>query len=123
MIDFDCGSATFNGVANNNWDSTANMIKWYSYYEMYKKNILVDLALSINKSLNNDVIWLVSDDKTNWTVYVVYGESYNIITINLYDDSAIHSDGYGVNGGDKFYIACKIGDKINDTATIFVNRS
>ena len=49
MIDFDCGSATFNGVANNNWDNTNNMIKWYSYYEMYKTNKLVDLALSINK--------------------------------------------------------------------------
>lgn len=235
MIDFDCGSATFNGVANNNWDNTANMIKWYSYYEMYKANKLVDLALSINKSLNNDVItsmqwlysnnflafnnkpepkslltgatdkdenittdiesnqylnfyvlsfrlqvvvgnityysdivcvyaplayiiidktpstpvgigttakatasfssdvpdsynindvvWLLSRDKVNWTVYTVYGASHNIITIKIYDDNAIHSDGYGVNGEDKLYIACKIGDKINDTATIFINRS
>lgn len=235
MIDFDCGSATFNGVANNNWNNTANMIQWYSYYEMYKTNKLVDLALSINKSLNNsvitsmqwlksrtfggfdykpvptslltgatdknenitiniesstyitfytlafrlqvvvgnvayysdivcvhaplasiniektpnttirigssvkatasfnsavpnsydinDVIWLVSYDKVNWTVYTVYGASHNIITIKIYDDNAIHSDGYGVNGGDKLYIACKIGDKINVTTTIDINRS
>lgn len=235
MIDFDCGSATFNGIANNNWDNTANMIKWYSYYEMYKTNKLVDLLLSINKSLNNDVItsmqwlksrtfggfdhkpvptslltgatdknenitiniesstyitfytlafrlqvvvgnvayysdivcvhaplaniniektpnttirigstvnatasfnsavpdsydindvvWLLSDDKVNWTTYRVYGESRNIITIKIYDDNAIHSDGYGVNGGDNLYIACKIGDKINNTTTIYINRS
>lgn len=235
MIDFDCGSATFNGVANNNWDNTANMIKWYSYYKMYKRNKLVDLALSINKSLNNsvitsmqwlktstfgkftskpvptslltgatdkdenittdieqkgyvanntlafrlqvvvgnaayysdivcvyaplaniniekspstsvkidatveltasftsavpdnyninDVVWLVSRDNANWITYTVYGASHNIITIKIYDDSAIHSDGYGVNGGDKMYIACKIGDKINNTETIIVNRS
>lgn len=234
-VDFDCGSATFNGVANNNWDNTANMIKWYSYYEMYKTNKLVDLALSIDKSLNNsvitsmqwlkastfgkfsskpiptslltgatdkdenittdieqsgyvanntlafrlqvvigniayysdivcvyaplaniniekspstsvrigetvkatasfssavpssydinDVIWLVSRDKINWTVYTVYGESHNIITIKIYDDNYIHSDGYGVNGGNNMYIACKIGDKINNTTTIDINRS
>lgn len=232
MIDFDCGSATFNGVANNNWDNTANMIQWYSYYEMYKTNKLVDLALSINKSLNNSVItsmqwlkasvfgkfnnkpvptslltgatdkdenittdieqgtylayntlafrlqvvvgnmayysdivcvyaplaniniakspstsirigetveltasfnsfvpdsyninnvmWLVSRDKMNWTVY---DASHNIITIKLYDDKAIHSDGYGANGGDRIYIACKIGDKINNTTIIDVYRS
>lgn len=235
MIDFDCGSATFNGVANNNWDNTDNMIKWYSYYEMYKANKLVDLHLSIDKTLNNsvitsmqwlkartnggfyrkpvptslltgatdkdenittniegdtffsyyslafrlqvvvgniayysdivcvyaplasiniektpstsvrigetvkatasfssavpssyninDVICLVSRDKANWTTYTVYGESHNIITIKLYDDNAIHSDGYGVNGGDKMYIACKIGDKINNTTIIDINRS
>lgn len=235
MIDFDCGSATFNGVANNNWDNTDNMIKWYSYFEMYKANKLVDLHLSIDKTLNNsvitsmqwlkartnggfyrkpvptslltgatdkdenittniegetfftyyslafrlqvvvgniayysdivcvyaplasiniettpstsvrigetvkatasfssavpssyninDVIWLVSRDKANWTTYTVYGESHNIITIKLYDDNAIHSDGYGVNGGDKVYIACKIGEKINNTEIIQVYRS
>lgn len=235
MIDFDCGSATFNGVANNNWDNTDNMIKWYSYFEMYKANKLVDLHLSIDKTLNNsvitsmqwlkgrtnggfyrkpvptslltgatdkdenittnieegtflsyyslafrlqvvvgniayysdivcvyaplasiniektpstsvrigetvkatasfsgavpdsydinDVIWLVSRDKANWTVYTVYGESHNIITIKIYDDNFIHSDGYGVNGGDNMYIACKIGDKINNTTTIDINRS
>ena len=234
-VDFDCGSATFNGVANNNWDNTANMIKWYSYYEMYKTNKLVDLALSIDKSLNNsvitcmqwlkastfgkfsskpiptslltgatdkdenittdieqsgyvanntlafrlqvvvgniayysdivcvyaplaninieespstsvriggtvkatasfssavpssydinDVIWLVSRNKTNWPVYTVYGESHNIITIKIYDDNYIHSDGYGVNGGNNMYIACKIADKINNTTIIDINRS
>lgn len=235
MIDFDCGSAAFNGVANNNWDNTGNMIQWYSYYEMYKANKLVDLALSINKSLNNsvitsmqwlragtfgkfsskpvptslltgatdkdenitadievggylslytlafrlqvvvgniayysdivcvyaplasiniektpstsvtvgttveltatfssavpssydinDVAWLVSDDGTSWTTYTVYGASRNIITIKIYDDNAIHSDGYGVNGGNNLKVACKIGDKINNTATIAINRS
>lgn len=235
MIDFDCGSATFNGVANSEWDNTANMIQWYSYYEMYKTNYLVDLALSINKSLNksvvtsmqwlkssvlgnfsykpaptalltgatdkdvnittniehgtyvsyttlafrlkvvvgnvpyysdivcvnaplaniniekspstsvkigdtvkltasfnsyvpdsyniNNVIWLVSLDKTNWTVYTVYGASHNIITVKLYDDNAIHSDGYGANGGNKIYVACKINDKINNTAIINIYRS
>lgn len=235
MINFDCGSSTFNGVANNNWDNTANMIKWYSYYEMYKEDKLVDLHLSINKSLNNSVItsmqwlktstfgkfsskpvptslltgatdknenittdieqegylsnntlafrlqvvvgnvayysdivcvfaplasiniekspstpikidsaveltasfssavpdsyninnvvWLVSRDKASWTAYTVYGASHNIINIKIYDDNAIHSDGYGVNGGDKLHIACKIGDKINNTTTIIVNRS
>ena len=234
-VDFDCGSATFNGVANNNWDNTANMIKWYSYYEMYKTNKLVDLALSIDKSLNNsvitsmqwlkastfgkfsskpvptllltgatdkdenittdieqsgylanntlafrlqvvvgnvayysdivcvyaplanisieespstsvrigaivkatasfssavpssydinDVIWLVSRDKTSWTTYTVYGESHSIISIKIYDDNFVHSDGYGVNGGDNMYISCKIGDKINNTITIVINRS
>lgn len=234
MIDFDCGSATFNGIANNNWDNTANMIQWYSYYEMYKMNKLVDLSLSINRSLNNsvitsmqwlkasvfgkfsskpvptslltgatdkdknittdievggylslytlafrlqvvvgniayysdivcvyaplasinieispstpvrigatvkatasfnsaipdsyninDVIWLVSNNGTSWTTYTVYGTSHNIITIKLYDDNAIHSDGYGVNGGDKLYIACKIGDKINNTEIINIYR-
>ena len=234
-VNFDCGSATFNGVANNNWDNTANMIQWYSYNEMYKTNELVDLHLSINKSLNksvitsmqwlktstfgkfnskplptslltgatdkdenittniesgtylsyhtlafrlqivvgniayysdivcvsaplatiniekspntsikigatvkltasfssavpdsyniNDVVWLVSRDKASWTTYTVYNASHNIITIKLYDDNAIHSDGYGVNGGDKMYITCKIGDKINNTATIIVNRN
>lgn len=235
IIDFDCGSATFNGVANNNWDNTGNMIQWYSYYEMYKANKLVDLALSINKSLNNsvitsmqwlragtfgkfsskpvptslltgaidkdenitadievggylslytlafrlqvvvgniayysdivcvyaplasiniektpstsvtvgttveltatfssavpssydinDVTWLVSNDGTSWTTYTVYGASRNIITIKIYDDNAIHSDGYGVNGGNNLKVACKIGDKINNTATIAINRS
>lgn len=235
MIDFDCGSATFNGVTNSNWDNTANMIQWYSYYEMYKTNKLVDLVLSINKSLNNDVItsmqwlraeifgkfsnkpvptslltgatdknenitadikvggylslytlafrlqvvvgntayysdivcvyaplasiniektpstsvtigttveltatfssavpssydindvtWLVSNDGTSWTTYTVYGASHNIITIKIYDDNAIHSDGYGVNGGNNLKVACKIGDKINNTTTIAINRS
>lgn len=235
MIDFDCGSATFNGVTNSNWDNIANMIQWYSYYEMYKKNKLVDLALSINKSLNNsvitnmqwlkartfgeftskpvptslltgatdkdeniianievgeyfsfytlafrlqvvvgnvayysdivcvyaplasikiektpstpvtigttveltatfnsavpssydinDVTWLVSDDGASWTTYTVYGASHNIIIIKIYDDNAIHSDGYGVNGGNNLKVACKIGDKINNTATIEINRS
>lgn len=235
MIDFDCGSATFNGVTNSEWDNTANMIQWYSYCEMYKTNYLVDLALSINKSLNksvvtsmqwlkssvlgnfgkkpaptalltgatdkdvnittnieqstyvsyntlafrlkvvvgnvpyysdivcvyaplaniniekspstsikigdtvkltasfnsyvpdsyniNNVIWLVSLDKTNWTVYTVYGASHNIITIKLYDDNGIHSDGYGANGGNKIYVACKIGDKINNTTAINIYRS
>lgn len=235
MIDFDCGSATFNGVANNNWDNTANMIQSYSYYEMYKTNKLVDLVLSINKSLKdtvitsmqwlragtfgkfsskpvptslltgatdkdenitadievggylslytlafrlqvvvgnvayysdivcvyaplasikiektpstpvtigttveltatfsgavpssydiNDVTWLVSNDGTSWTTYTVYGASHNIITIKIYDDNAIHSDGYGVNGGNDLKVACKIGDKINSTATIAINRS
>lgn len=235
MINFDCGSATFNGVANSNWDNTGNMIQWYSYYEMYKTNELVDLALSINKSLNNSVItsmqwlmtenfnkfsnkpvptslltgatdkdenitvnikksgylslytlafrlqvvvgnvayysdivcvyaplaninikktpsvsvtigttvkltatfssavpssydindvrWLVSNNETSWVEYTVYGASHNIITIKIYDDNASHSDGYGVNGGNNLYIACKIGDKINNTATIVIKRS
>lgn len=235
IINFDCGSATFNGVTNSNWDNTANMIQWYSYYEMYKTNKLVDLALSINKSLNidvitsmqwlragtfgkfsskpvptslltgatdkdenitadievggylslytlafrlqvvvgnvayysdivcvyaplasiniektpstsvtigttveltatfssavpssyniNDVTWLVSNDGTSWTTYTVYGASHNIITIKIYDDNAIHSNGYGVNGGNNLKVACKIGDKINNTATIAINRS
>ena len=235
MINFDCGSATFNGVTNSNWDNTTNMIQWYSYYEMYKENKLVDLALSINKSLNDDVItsmqwlragtfgkfsnkpvptslltgatdkdenitadievsgylslytlafrlqvvvgnvayysdivcvyaplasiniektpstpvtigttveltatfssavpssydindvtWLVSNDGTSWTTYTVYGASHNIITIKIYDDNAIHSDGYGVNGGNILKVACKIGDKINNTAIILINRS
>lgn len=235
IIDFDCGSATFNGVANNNWDNTGNMIQWYSYYEMHKANKLVDLALSINKSLNNsvitsmqwlraetfgkfsskpvptslltgatdkdenitadievdgylslytlafrlqvvvgniayysdivcvyaplasiniektpstsvtvgttvkltatfssavpssydinDVTWLVSNDGTSWTTYTVYGASRNIITIKIYDDNAIHSDGYGVNGGNNLRVACKIGDKINNTASIAINRN
>lgn len=235
MVDFDCGSATFNGVANNNWNNTANMIQWYSYYEMYKTNDLVDLNLSINKTLNNsvitsmqwlkastflnfqkkptptklltgatdkdenittdieksdyltyntlafrlqvvvgnvayysdivcvyaptaliniskspstsvkigasvkltaefnkyvpssynisDVVWLVSNNKTSWTVYTVYGASHNIINVKLYDDNASHSDGFGVNGGNNLYVACKIGDKINNTATIIISRS
>lgn len=235
MIDFDCGSATFNGVTNSNWNKTANMIQWYSYYEMYKTNKLVDLALSINKSLNNDVItsmqwlkartfnnfdskpvptslltgatdkdenittnieegtyitfytlafrlqvvvgnvayysdivcvyaplaminieklpstsvtigttveltatfnnavpssydindvtWVVSNNGTSWTTYTVYGASHNIITIKIYDDNAIHTDGYGVNSGNNLKVACKIGDKINNTATIVINRS
>lgn len=235
MINFDCGSATFNGIVNTNWNNTANMIQWYSYYEMYKTNKLVDLALSINKSLNSDVItsmqwlrtgtfgkfsnkpvptslltgatdkdenitadivvsgylslytlafrlqvvvgnvayysdivcvyaplasiniettpsasvtigttvkltaafssavpssydindvaWLVSNDGTSWTTYTVYGASHNIITIKIYDDNAIHSDGYGVNGGNNLKVACKIGDKINNTTIIDVYRS
>lgn len=235
MIDFDCGSATFNRVVNNNWNNTDNMIQWYSYYEMYKTNKLVDLALSINKSLNNsvitsmqwlragtfgkfsskpvptslltgatdkdenitadiivgeylslytlafrlqvvvgnvayysdivcvyaplasiniektpstsvtigtsveltatfskavpssydinDVTWLVSNNGTSWTTYTVYGASHNIITIKIYDDNAIHSDGYGVNGSNNLKVACKIGDKINNTVTIAINRS
>lgn len=235
MIDFDCGSATFNGVANNNWDNIVNMVQWYSYNEMYKTNELVDLHLSINKSLNNsvitsmqwlkantigkfrskpvptslltgatdkdenfttniessgylsyhtlafrlqivvgniayysdivcvyaplasiniektpstpvtigttveltatfssavpssydinDVTWLVSNDGTSWTTYTVYGASRNIITIKIYDDNAIHLDGYGVNGGNNLKVACKIGDKINNTAIIAINRS
>lgn len=235
MADFDCGSATFNGVANNTWNNAANMIQWYSYYEMYKTNELVDLNLSINKTLNNsvitsmqwlktstflnfqekptptklltgatdkdeivttdiekstyltyntlafrlqvvvgniayysdivcvyaptaliniskspstsvkigasvkltaefnknvpssyninDVVWLVSNNKTSWTVYTVYGASHNIINVKLYDDNASHSDGFGVNGGNILYVACKIGDKINNTTTIVINRS
>lgn len=235
IIDFDCGSATFNGVTNSNWVNTANMIQWYSYCEMYKTNKLVNLALSINKSLNNDVItsmqwlragtfgkfsskpvptslltgatdkdetitanievsgylplytlafrlqvvvgnvayysdivcvyaplasiniektpstpvtigttveltaafssavpssydindvtWLVSNNDASWTTYTVYGASRNIIIIKIYDDNAIHSDGYGVNGGNNLKVACKIGDKINNTTIIVINRS
>lgn len=235
MVDFDCGSATFNGVANNSWDNTTNMIQWYSYYEMYKSNELVDLMLSINKSLNNavitsmqwlktsdfanftkkpnptslltgatnkdenittnieksgyltyntlafrlqvvvgnvayysdivcvyaptalininespstpvkigesvkltaefnkyvptsydinDVVWLVSNNKTSWSTYTVYGASHNIISVKVYDDNAEHSDGYGVNGGNNLYIACKIGDKINNSAVIVIYRT
>lgn len=235
MVDFDCGLATFNGVANNNWNSTSDMIQWYSYYEMYKTNELVDLILSINKSLNNDVItsmqwlksstfgnfakkpnptslltgatdkdenittdveksdyltyntlafrlqvvvgnvayysgivcvyaptalininkspstpikigasvkltaefnkyvpvsydindvvWLVSNNKTSWSTYTVYGASHNIISVKVYDDNAEHSYGYGVNGGNNLYIACKIGDKINNSAVIVINRT
>ena len=235
MVDFDCGSATFNGVANNTWDNTASMIRWYSYYEMYKTNELVDLMLSINKPLNNavitsmqwlktstfvnftkkpnptslltgatdkdenittnieksdyltyntlafrlqvvvgnvayysdivcvyaptalininkspstpvkigesvkltaefnkyvptsydinDVVWLVSNNKTSWSTYTVYGASHNIISVKVYNDNAEHSDGYGVNGGNNLYIACKIGDKINNSATIVIYRT
>lgn len=235
MVDFDCGSATFNGVANNTWNNTVNMIRWYSYYEMGKTNKLVDLMLSVNKTLNNsvitsmqwlkqrtygnfstkpnptslltgatdkdenittniesstyltyytlayrlqvvvgnvayysdivciyaplasiniektpntpikigatakltasfnnyvpstyninDVVWLVSNNKTSWTTYTVYGTSHNIITVKLYDDNAIHSNGLGVNGGDNLYVICKIGDKINNSAVILVDRS
>lgn len=65
MIDFDCGSATFNGVANNNWDKTANMIQWYSYQKAYNTSKkYCDLNLSIDKNLNSSVItsiqWLQS---------------------------------------------------------------
>lgn len=57
IIDFDCGSATFNGVANNNWDKTANMIQWYSYLKAYNSTRrYCDLNLSIDKELNNSVI-------------------------------------------------------------------
>lgn len=234
-VDYDCGSATFNGIANNTWDSTTNMIQWYSYYEMYKSNELVDLMLSINKPLNNavitsmqwlktsafanftkkpnptslltgatdkdenittdieksgyltyntlafrlqvvvgnvayysdivcvyaptalininkspntpvkigesaeltakfnkyvpasydinDVVWLVSNNRTSWSTYTVYGASHNIISVKVYDDNAEHSDGYGVNGGNNLYIACKIGDKINNTAVIVITRT
>lgn len=56
-VDFDCGSATFNGVANNNWDKTANMIQWYSYQKAYDSSRrYCDLNLSIDKELNNSVI-------------------------------------------------------------------
>lgn len=65
MIDFDCGSATFNGVANNNWDNASNMVQWFSYMKNYNSSKrYCDLALSINKNLNNSVItsvqWLQS---------------------------------------------------------------
>lgn len=235
MVDFDCGSATFNGVANNTWNNTANMIQWYSYYEMGKTNKLVDLMLSVNKTLNNsvitsmqwlkqrtsgnfstkpnptslltgatdkdenitaniesgtyvtyytlayrlqvvvgnvayysdivcvyaplasiniekspstpvkigatvkltasfnnyvpssyninDVVWLVSNNKTSWTEYTVYGDAHNIINIKLYDDNASHSDGFGVNGGNNLYVVCKIGNKINNNTVIVINRS
>lgn len=57
MIDFDCGSATFNGVANNNWDNINNMIQWYSYLKAYNSSKqYCDLNLSIDKELNNSVI-------------------------------------------------------------------
>lgn len=57
MVDFDCGSATFNGVANNNWNKTANMIQWYSYLKAYDySRRYCDLNLSIDKELNNSVI-------------------------------------------------------------------
>lgn len=56
-VDFDCGSATFNGVANNNWDNINNMIQWYSYLKAYDSSRLYcDLNLSIDKELNNSVI-------------------------------------------------------------------
>lgn len=66
IINFDCGSATFNGVANNNWDKTANMIQWYSYLKAYNSSRrYCDLNLSIDKELNNSVItsiqWLQKD--------------------------------------------------------------
>lgn len=57
IIDFDCGSATFNGVANNNWNKTANMIQWYTYLKAYNSSRrYCDLNLSIDKELNNSVI-------------------------------------------------------------------
>nr|DAH25162.1 MAG TPA: hypothetical protein [Bacteriophage sp.] len=56
-VDYDCGSATFNGVANNNWNKTADMIQWYSYQKAYDSSRkYCDLNLSIDKELNNSVI-------------------------------------------------------------------
>lgn len=56
-IDYDCGSATFNDEVNNNWDSSSNMILWYSYYKKYDTTkTLCDLSLSVNKNLNKDII-------------------------------------------------------------------
>lgn len=74
MVDFDCGSATFNGVANNNWDKTANMIQWYSYLKAYDSlKQYCDLNLSIDKELNNNVItsiqWLQTDTYYSGFVY------------------------------------------------------
>lgn len=57
MIDFDCGSALFNGISNDNWNKPANMIQWYSYLKAYNSAAqYCDLSLSINKELNNDVV-------------------------------------------------------------------
>lgn len=71
-VDFDCGSATFNGVSNNNWDNTSNMVQWFSYMKNYNSSKrYCDLALSINKNLNNSVItsvqWL--QDANNISFY------------------------------------------------------
>lgn len=74
MIDFDCGSATFNGVANNSWNSTSNMIQWYSYLKAYvSAKQYCDLILSINKKLDNNVItsvqWLQSNTSSTGFYY------------------------------------------------------
>lgn len=72
MIDFDCGSATFNGTANNSWENKNDMIQWYSYYSASTTDTsLTDLALSVNKTFNNDIItsvqWLYKDSFNNPT--------------------------------------------------------
>lgn len=74
IIDFDCGSATFNGVANNSWNSTSNMIQWYSYLKAYNSTKhYCDLILSINKDLDNNVItsvqWLQSTTSSTGFYY------------------------------------------------------
>lgn len=56
-VDYDCGSATFNGVANNNWNKTTNMIQWYSYLKAFDSSKrYCDLNLSIDKELNDSII-------------------------------------------------------------------
>lgn len=74
MIDFDCGSATFNEVANNSWNSTSNMIQWYSYLKAYDSTKqYCDLILSITNKLDNNVItsvqWLQSSTSSTGFYY------------------------------------------------------
>lgn len=72
IVDYDCGAATFNGTANNSWKNRNDMIQWCAYYSASTTDtLLTDLALSINKTLNNDIItsvqWLYKDSFNNPT--------------------------------------------------------
>lgn len=236
-VDFDCGSATFNGVANNNWNSTTNMIQWYAYLKAYNDSKqYCDLSLSINKELNNSIItsvqwlqsntdflgfnhepelktllqnatdinenitveqeksgyfwktvyafrlqvfvgnvayysknvyvntnlaeidiaqsptatlnigstvtltcsfneyvpnnydinniqWFLSNDRTNWLSYSVYGDSNNVIKVKIYNDNASHADGYGVNSSDSLYVWAVVDNKIAGARTISIKQS
>lgn len=237
IIDFDCGSATFNGVANNNWDKTSNMIQWYSYLKAYNTSKqYCDLNLSIDKNLNSSVItsiqwlqlttnflgfsheplpdtllenatdvnenitveqeksgyfwksvyafrlqvivgnvayysknvyvntnraeinivqsptdtlaigttatltgsfneyvpnnydinniqWFLSKDTTSWSGYRVYGGSNNVIKVKIYNDNALHADGFGVNGGSALYVWASVNNKICGALIISIQQS
>lgn len=237
MIDFDCGSATFNGVANNNWNNPSNMIQWYRYLKAYNSSKqYCDLNLSIDKNLNSNVItsiqwlqstdiflgftnepvpktllenatdinenitveqektgylwksiyafrlqvivgnvayysknvyvntnlaeisieqspkstpaigstvtltgnfneyvpnnydinniqWFLSNDKTNWSSYSVYGNTNNIIKVKIYNDNTSHVDGFGVNSKTALYVWAVADNKIAGAITISIEQS
>lgn len=71
-VDYDCGYATVNGAFSDNWQENTSMVQCYSYRSVDSvRKYLSDVVLSLNKTLNNDIItsvqWLYKSSAFKWT--------------------------------------------------------
>lgn len=90
-VDFDCGSATVNGAFSDNWQEDTSMVQCYSYRSIDSvRKYLSDIVLSLNKTLNSDIItsvqWLYKKYAFKWT------EEPNLPTLLLTNATNINSD-------------------------------